>query len=146
MHLIIIQFQRQSPLVFGRFQVSICLVQSIFSIGRPLNDDTRINASNVSSFNPLMRSLFTQLCLENPRSHIVVLVKPKLQSRNYKSYWNMEVSARVPRLESNYDFIYKLQALYFVTSSFWRGLHCEGCKLCRAHFLEVPQKQKKLII
>ena len=52
--------------------------QFIFFIGRPGND-IRINASNVSSFNQLLRSLFTQLCLENPRSYIVVLAKPKLQ-------------------------------------------------------------------
>ena len=59
MHLFIIQFQRQ------------------FSIER-LHNDTRINASNVSSFNRLMWSMFTQSCLENPRSHIVVLAKAEV--------------------------------------------------------------------
>ena len=49
-----------------------------FSIGPPYND-TRIHASNVSSFNRLLRSLFTQFCLQNPHSHIVVFAKPKLQ-------------------------------------------------------------------
>jgi hypothetical protein len=62
------------------FQVSEVIAQSMFSIGR-LHDDTHINASNVSSFNRLLRgSLFTQFCLENPRSHVVVLAKPELQS------------------------------------------------------------------
>ena len=46
---------------------------------RPHND-TRINASNVSSFNWVPQTLFTQFGLENPRSHIVVLAKLKLQS------------------------------------------------------------------
>jgi hypothetical protein len=58
--------------------VSKILVQSIFSIGRPHND-TCINASNTSSFNRLLRSLFIQFRLETPRSHVVVLAKPKLQ-------------------------------------------------------------------
>ena len=79
MYLIIIQFQRQSPLGFSRFQVSKILAQSIFSIGIP-HSDTRINASNVSSFNRILQSFSTQNCLENPRSYTVVLAKPKLQS------------------------------------------------------------------
>ena len=76
MHLVIIQLcHKAKPSVFGRFP----RVQSIFSIGRP-HDDTRINASNVSSFNWLLRSLFAQLCLEKPCSHLDVLAKPKLES------------------------------------------------------------------
>ena len=93
-----------------------------------------------------MRSLFTQLCLGHPRSHIVVIGKPKLQSvpsRSCKSLWNLEVYTRVPRLESNYVSIYKLQPSYFVTGNFWRNLHCEEWKLCRAHSCEVPPKQSK---
>jgi hypothetical protein len=101
----------------------------------------------------ILRSLFTHLCLENPRSHTTLLVKPKkvtvnaeskLQSQNCKSYWNLEVSARVPRLESSYVLICKL---YLVTCNFWRSLHCDWCKLCKAHSCEVPpprpQKKKK---
>ena len=34
--------------------------------------------------------------------------KLELQSRNCRIYWNLEVAARVPRLESNYDTICKL--------------------------------------
>ena len=94
-----------------------------------------------------MRSLFTQFCLKNPFSHIYAKVafnaESKLQSQNCKSYWNLKVFARVPRLESNYVSIYKLQSLYFVTSYFWRGLHCDRWKLWRAHFCEVPQKKTK---
>ena len=56
----------------------------MFSIER-LYKDTCINASNISNFHQLLRSLFTQLCLENPRSHIVVLAKPKLQSMPSRS-------------------------------------------------------------
>ena len=221
MHLIIIHLQRQSPLGFSRFPSVKILAQSIFSIGRP-HTDTRINASNVSSFNRTLRSPFTQSCLENPRSHIAALVsQPKLQSvpsrdcrsiesklqkllefenkcssakigvhlqfyrqiaaivfydkhflekplrrpgwqlckahvcevcpktketfvdgqngiwqvlkdyftiehQHCRSYWNLEVYARMPRLESTYVFIGKLQPLYFTTYSFWRGLHYEG--------------------
>ena len=148
MHLIIIQLQRQAFWFLVDFQVSKILAQSIFSVRRPHND-TRINASNVSSFNWLLRSFFTQICWENPRSLIVVLAKVKLQSmlsQNCRSYWNLEVSARVPRLESRCVSICKLQPLYFVTSNFWRGLHCDGWKLCRTHFCEVHKTitQKKL--
>ena len=133
----------QSPPVLIDFQVSKILAQSIISIGRPHNN-TCINASNVSSFNRLLRSLFTQSCLENLRLHITVLVNPKLQlaepklhSRNWKRYCNLEVSARVPRVESNYVNICKLQPLYFVTCISWRGLHWERWKLCRAQFCGV---------
>jgi hypothetical protein len=49
----------------------------------------------------------------------------KLLSRNCRSYWNLEVSARVPRLESSYVYICKLQPVYFVKGNFWRGLHCD---------------------
>ena len=130
--------------------MSKILAQSIFSSGRPHND-TRINASNVSSFNRLLRSLFTPIPVGKSmftynhacQSEVAVKVQSKLQSRNCKSYWNLKVSARVPRLESNCVFIRKLEPLYFVTSSFWRGLHCEGWKLCRAHFCEVPQAKTK---
>ena len=69
------------------------LAQSIFSIGRPHND-TRIDASNVSSFNRLLQSHFTHLCLENPCSHITMLAELKLQSmpsRSCRIYWNLQV-------------------------------------------------------
>jgi hypothetical protein len=105
--------------------VSKILAQCIFFIGRP-HHDTCINASNASSFNRLLWSLFTQFCLEKPRSHIscacqdevVANAKSKLHSQNCRSYWKLEVYAKMPRLESNYVFICKLQSLYFVTSIF----------------------------
>ena len=127
--------------------MSKILAQFKIFIGRSHND-TCINASNVSSFNRLLQSLFAQLCLEKPHSHIVVFAKPKLQlvpSRNCMNYWNLEVSARVPRLESSYFSICKFQPLYFMTCSVWRCLHYEGWKLCRAHFCKVtlpPEKFK----
>ena len=89
------------------FKCPKVLAQSIFSIGRP-HDNARINASNVSSFNRLLWSLFTRLCLENPRSHIVVLAKPKLQSVLSQIWrvigiWKCLLYI-VPRLESSYKF------------------------------------------
>ena len=113
--------------------MSKILAQSIFSIGRP-HYDTRINASNVSSLNRFMQSLFTQCCLENPQSHIVVLAKPKLQlvlNRNCKVeiagvIWNLEVSARVPRLESNNFYYLQIATTvlcnmqFLERSSLWR--------------------------
>jgi hypothetical protein len=56
------------------------------------------------------------------QAEVVVSVELKLQRQNCKSCWNLEVCARVPRLESNYVSTCKLQSLYFVTSSFWRGV------------------------
>ena len=67
------------------FQVKKILAQSTLSMGR-LHNDTCINAFNVSSFNQQLRSLFTQYCLENPRSHIAGLAKPKLQSVPSRSH------------------------------------------------------------
>ena len=109
---------------FVDFQVSKFLARSIFPIRR-LHDDTRINASNLSSFNRLLRSLFTQLCLENPRSQIVALANMKLHSQNCRNCWNLEVYVGVPKLESSYVSICKLQPLYLVTSNFRRGLPCD---------------------
>ena len=143
MHIIIISNSKGKALRFWvDFQVSKFLAQSTIFIGRP-HDDTRVNGSNVSNFNRLLRSLFTQLCLENPRSHIVVLAKPKLQSvpsRSCRVIGIWKRLPRVPRVESNYVSIHTLQPMYVVTRNSWRGLHCEGRKLCRAHFCEVPQK------
>ena len=52
---------------------------SFWSISKCRNG-SRINASDVLSFDRLLRSLFIHFCLEHPRSHVVVLAKPKLQS------------------------------------------------------------------
>ena len=68
MHLII---KGKALWILVDFQVLKILARSIFSIKRAHND-TCISASNVSSFNRLKRSLFTQINLENPRSHIIV--------------------------------------------------------------------------
>ena len=127
------------------------VAQFIFSIRRSHND-TRINASNVSSFNRILWSLFTRLCFWEStftlkhacQAEVAVNAESKLQSRNCKSYWNSEVFARVLRLESNYVSICKLQPLCFVIGSFWRGLHCGWWKLCRAHFCEVFKKETSL--
>ena len=112
----------------------------MFAIGRPRND-TNIKASTVLSFNGLMRSLFTRFWMGKSTFTYIGFAKPKLlsfHSRNCKSNWNLKVFARVPRLKSNYLSICKLQPLYFVASNFWRGIHCDQWKLCRAHFCEVP--------
>ena len=69
-------------------------------------------------------------------------VGSKLQSWNFRSFWNLEVYVREPRLESSYVSVCKLQPLYFVTCSYWRGLHCDWWKLCRARFCEVPPPKK----
>ena len=115
MHLIIIQLQRQNPPVLVDFHVPKILAEFMFSIGR-LHNDTHTKASNVSSFNRLLQSLLTQGLFENPRSRIVVLAnlkiaigaESKMHTQNYMSYWNLEVHARVPRLESSYVCTCKL--------------------------------------
>ena len=133
--------------------MSNILAQSTFFIGS-LHNDACMNASDVSSFNRLLWSLFTQLCLDYPRSHIVVLyeaevvvsAESKLHSRKfYKSYWNLEVYARMPRLESNYVYICKLHPLCFVACSFWRRLHYEGWKLCKANFVKCLKEKKTFL-
>jgi hypothetical protein len=85
------------------------------------------------------KSTFTYRCA--CQAKVVVSAESKLKSQIYRSYWNLEVFERVPRLESSYVFIRKLQPLYFVTCSFWRGLHCDWWNLCRAHFCEVPPQK-----
>ena len=99
-------------------QVSKFLSKSIFSIGRPHND-TRINASKCFKFRSTSaitlhpkvfgKSMFTYsgAC----QAKVALSVESKLHNRNCRSYWNLEVFARVPRLEANYVSIYKLQPL-----------------------------------
>ena len=132
MHLIIIQLQRQSPPVFCRFPNVKTLAQSMFPTRRSHND-TRTNAYNVSSFNRLLRSLFTQSCFRKATftyscacqadSEVAVNANLELRSQNCKSYWNLEVSARVPR------FGHLLWCLY---------LQIEAIVFCDKQFSERP--------
>jgi hypothetical protein len=89
------------------------------------------------------KSTFTYRCA--CQAEVAVSAESKLQSRNCRSYWNLKVSARGPRLESNYVSTCKLQPLYFVIGSFLRGLHYDWWKLCIAHFCEVPKKSKTIL-
>ena len=86
-------------------------------------------------------------CFENPRSHIVVLAKPKLQlvsSRSCRTYWNLEVSTRVARLESNHVPICKLHPLYFVTRQFWEKPSVFRMKTLLEHsFIKCPNNHTK---
>ena len=135
--------------------MSKILAQSIFFIQRP-HDDTRINASKCFKFqstfaitlHPILFGKSTFTYSRACQAEVAVIAKSKLKNRNCKSCWNLEVFAKVPRLEYTYAFIcklHKLQPLYFVTNNFWRGLHYEGSswKVCKAHFCEVPQNQNK---
>jgi hypothetical protein len=99
----------------------------------------QVQSTSAITLHPILfgKSTLTYSCA--CQAEVVVSAKSKLHSRNCKSYWNFEVFARVPRLASNYVSICKLQALYFVTCWFWRGVNCERWKLCIAHFCEVPK-------
>jgi hypothetical protein len=115
------------------FQVLKILAQSMFSI-RIHHNDTHINASNVSSS--------IDFC--NHSSSTSPNVESKLQSRNCRRYWILEVSAKMPKSKSSYVSICKLQPLNLVTCNLWRGLHCDWWKLCRAHFCKVPPQKEAL--
>ena len=152
MHLIIIQLQGKALWFRVNFQVSKILTQSISFIGRSHND-TRINACNVSSFNRRQRSLFTQFCLENPHSHIVVLAKPKLQLLPSRSCCRVEIARDAEIWKCLLEcqewsrttiFICKLQLMYFLTCSFWRGLRCDWWKFYSVHFGKCPYKTTRL--
>ena len=62
------------------------------------------------------KSTFLYSCV--CQAEVVVSAESKLQSQNCRSYWNLEVYARVPRLESNYVSICKLQQLIFCDNQF----------------------------
>ena len=147
MHLIIIQLHKQSPPVFGQFSsVQIFSPIHIFHRNTALRYSHqcircfKFPSTSTITLHPILfgKSTFTSNCACQAEV-------ASLQSRNCKSYWNLEVSTRVPRLESRYVSIYKLQPLYFVRSIFGRSLHCEGWKLCRAQFCEVLGKQKTFL-
>ena len=48
------------------------------------------------------------------------------------------------KIRVHLNFICRLQPLYFVTCNFWRSLHYDWWKLCKAHFCKVPPPQKKI--
>ena len=52
------------------------------------------------------------------QAEVAVGAAMKLHSKKCRGYLNLEVSRRMPRLESSYVSIYKLQPLYFVTGDF----------------------------
>ena len=47
------------------------------------------------------------------QAEVAVNGESKLQSQNCRSYWNLEVFARVPRLESNYGFNLQIAIILF---------------------------------
>ena len=126
--------------------MSKILAHSIVSMGR-LHNNACINASSVSSFYWLLRSFFTQFCLEKStftyscgcHAEVAVGVELKLHNWNCRSYWNLKVSARVPRLDSSYVSICKLQPLYFVTCSFWKAFTMKGGKFAKHIFVKYPK-------
>ena len=62
------------------------------------------------------------------------------------SYWNVEVSTRVPRLESSYIFIYKLEPLYFVTCGFLKAFIVKGGNFAEHIFVKCPQNKNNFFI
>ena len=117
MHLIIIRLQRQSPPVLGLF--------SSVKISSPIYFHPKSHQCiQCSSFNRLLQSL-TQLCSENPRSHIVVLAKPKLQSMPSRSC-RVETAGVVgiwkccqsDKIRVQRCFYLQIVAIVYVTSNF----------------------------
>ena len=53
------------------------------------------------------------------------------------------MSARVPRLESNYVSIYKLQPLYFVTGSFGQAFTMKGENFVEHIFVKCPKHKQR---
>ena len=125
MRLIIIQLQRQSLLIFGRFS-SVKNYSPIHIF--PLEDrrmtlasmhpmfQVSISFCHHSSPNLFGKSMFTYsfTC----QVEVVVSAESKLHSRNCKIHWNLEVSARVPRLESNYVSTCKIATTVFCDRQF----------------------------
>ena len=60
------------------------------------------------------------------QANVAVNAESKLQSRNCRSYWNLEVFARVPRLESNYVYLHKLQPLILCHAIFGETFTVKG--------------------
>ena len=88
------------------------------------------NASNVSNFNRLMRSILFHLNLLGKSSFtyscacqakVPISAESKLQD-----YWTLEVFTGVPRLKSSYVSIYKFQPLHFVTCNFGEVFTTKG--------------------
>jgi hypothetical protein len=66
----------------------------------------------------------------------------KSQSRNCRNHRNLEVFARVPRLESNYVYICKLQPLYFVTNIFLERPSLWLVETLQSTFCEMLKKRR----
>ena len=144
MHLIIIQLQRQSPPVFGWLS-SVKSSSPIHIFHRKTSSWHSHQCFQCFKFQSNFAITLHPTRFEKPTFIYIVVLLQSVPSCNCWSYWNLKVSTRVPRLESSYVSIHKLQPLCCVTCNFWRGLHCEGWKSCRAHFCEVPPKQNKIL-
>ena len=68
------------------------------------------------SANMFGESMFTYSCA--CLAEVAANAMSKLHSQNCGSYWKLEVSIGVPRLESNYVSICKFQPVYFVMAIF----------------------------
>ena len=99
----------------------------------------QVQLTSTVTFHPTVfgESMFTYNCA--CQAKVAICAESKSHSQNCSSYLNLEMSTRVPRIESNYVFIYKLQAWYFAICGFWKGW-----KLCKAYFVKCPQNQKNI--
>jgi hypothetical protein len=148
MHLIIIQLQRQSPPVFG-WNPSVKNVSPIHSLHRKTAQRPSHQCIQHLKFqSTFVITLHPILFEKNPCPHIAVLAKlksPLVSTRSCRVKivgvnWNIEVPARVPRLESNYGSYLQTTTTKFVTRSFWGGLHHEWCNLRKARICEMPKR------
>ena len=75
------------------------------------------------------------------QAEVAVSVESKLQSWNCRSYWNLKVSARMPRLESIFVSICKLQLLYFVTWILGDAFTVSGGNFAGHIYVKCPPKK-----
>ena len=99
-----------------------------------------IDLCNHSSPNFVWISTFPYNCV--CEAEVAINTKLMLHSRNGKSYWNFEVFVRVPRLESNYVSIYKLQPSYFVMGGFGEAFTVKGENCAEHIYVECPENKK----
>jgi hypothetical protein len=151
MHLIIIQLQRQINLRFlADSQVSKILAQSIFFIEDRIMTLASMHpmfqvSIELCNFSPIRsrKSTFTYSCA--CQAEVAVSAESKLQSWNCRSYWNLELSIRVSRLESNYASIVFANYSHYI---FWHALFGEaftmkGENFAKHIFVKCPKTQQK---
>ena len=102
----------------------------------------KFQSTSAITFHPILSGKFTFTYSCVCRAEVAANAESKLHGRNCRSYWNLEVSARVPRLESNYVSICKLQPCLLCQAVFGEAFTMKRGNFAQHIFVKCPKINK----